>query len=90
MVEKMLGKKEKSGNMKKKSAYPALIGSPGRWTGNKINFKGGPTVPCYIGYYDHSFNLVSRSVTSLPLWHKQKYPLVYLYNSLVFFFIILK
>ena len=32
---------EKSGNMKKKSAYPALIGSPGRWTGNKIIFKGG-------------------------------------------------
>ena len=42
MVEKMLGIKEKSGNVKKKCPYPALIESPGRWTGNKFIFKGGP------------------------------------------------
>ena len=41
MVEKMLGKKKKNREIWKKCAYPALIGSPGRWTGNKIIFKGG-------------------------------------------------
>ena len=41
MVEKMLGKKRIIGKYEKKCAYPALIGSPGRWTGNKVIFKGG-------------------------------------------------
>ena len=48
---KTAGKKEeKSGNMKKKKcAYPALIWSHGRWTGNKIIFKGGLVPWGYCG-----------------------------------------
>ena len=34
--------------MWKKYAYPALKESPGRWTGNKIIFKGGPVKESYI------------------------------------------
>ena len=38
MMWEMLERKE---NVKKKCTDSALISSPGRWTGNKINFKGG-------------------------------------------------
>ena len=41
MVEKKLGNKRKIGKCEKKCPYPALIESPGRWTGNKFVFKGG-------------------------------------------------
>ena len=34
-------KKDNLGNVKKKCIHSALISSPGRWTGNKIIFKGG-------------------------------------------------
>ena len=40
-MENIREKKEKSLKPKKKCTHSALIGSPGRWTGNKIIFKGG-------------------------------------------------
>ena len=43
MVEKKLGNKKKIGKCEKKCPYPALIESPGRWTGNKFILKGGPS-----------------------------------------------
>ena len=53
MVEKCWGKKRrkigKYEKKRKKSAYPAFIGSPSRWTGNKIIFKAGLGV-VYYGY----------------------------------------
>ena len=41
MVEKKLGNKREIRKCEKKCPYPALIESPGRWTGNKFIFKGG-------------------------------------------------
>ena len=44
---KMLEKKDNLENVKKKKIHSALISSPGRWTGNKIIFKGGLTPVSY-------------------------------------------
>ena len=69
MVEKMLGIKEKSGNVKKKCHYPALIESPGRWTGNKFIFKGGLMETS--GTLTISFTLASvsyRRASRRPRW----------------------
>ena len=38
---KMLEKNENLGNVEKMYPFGTYISSPGRWTGNKIIFKGG-------------------------------------------------
>ena len=54
IIWKMLNKKRKISKMWKKCTHSPLISSPGRWTGNRIIFKGGLIHTCIAGQ-DPSF-----------------------------------